>query len=200
MKELAGLYQNDREFYEKLLAKLKGKIRVGEVDRQIKALIKAEAEARSAQPGIAAAAPPDMSTLAASAREIIECEDVLGLFIEDFSRFIVGEERLAKLLYLASTTRLFDKGMHVAIKGPSSAGKSEIRETVLKYMPPEDVISFTSLSEKALLYFPDDFAHKILSMAEAQRGSETDFQDYIAPRTNKCRQAALFGADEDRRQ
>ena len=103
LKELAGLYQNDREFYEKLLAKLKGKIRVGEVDRQIKALIKAEAEARSAQPGIAAAAPPDMSTLAASAREIIECEDVLGLFIEDFSRFIVGEEARE-----ATLSRIYD--------------------------------------------------------------------------------------------
>ena len=40
---------------------------------------------------------------------------------------------------------------------------------MLAFIPPEDVISFTTLSEKALLYMQDDFAHKILSMGEAQR-------------------------------
>ena len=39
---------------------------------------------------------------------------------------------------------------------------------MLAFIPPEDVISFTTLSEKALLYMTDDFAHKILSMGEAK--------------------------------
>jgi hypothetical protein len=83
------------------------------------------------------------------------------------------------LIYLVATSRMFDKCMHAAIKGPSSAGKSEIRRKVLDYFPPEDVISFTALSERALLYFPDDFAHKVLSMGEAMSGEEAKMQDYL---------------------
>ena len=74
---------------------------------------------------------------------------------------------------------LFDKAMHAAIKGPSSGGKSEVRKRVLDFFPPEDVISFTALSEKALLYMPGDFVHKILSMGEAITGEEVKFQDYL---------------------
>jgi hypothetical protein len=69
--------------------------------------------------------------------------------------------------------------MHVAIKGPSGGGKSETRKRVLEYFPPEDVISFTALSEKALLYMSGDFSHKILSMGEAITGKEVEFQDYL---------------------
>ena len=68
---------------------------------------------------------------------------------------------------------------HVAIKGPSSAGKSEIRKRVLSFIPPEDVISFSTVSEKALLYYEDDFPHKILSMGEAAGSDEKDMQDYL---------------------
>jgi len=57
--------------------------------------------------------------------------------------------------------------MHAAIKGTSAGGKSEIRKRVLEFFPPESVVSFTSLSEKALLYYDGDFEHKILSMGEA---------------------------------
>jgi hypothetical protein len=104
---------------------------------------------------------------------------VLTLFAEEIGRFIVGEEDNAKLLYLVATSRLFDKTMHAAVKGPSSGGKSEIRQRVLDFFPPEDVISFTALSERALLYMKDDFAHKVLSMGEALTGKQVEFQDYL---------------------
>jgi hypothetical protein len=90
-----------------------------------------------------------------------------------------GEETLTKLLYLSGTSRLLDKAMHVAIKGPSAVGKSETRRRVLQFFPPETIISFTALSEKALLYFKDDFAHKILSMGEAMNPEEARSQDYL---------------------
>jgi ABC-type iron transport system FetAB ATPase subunit len=54
---------------------------------------------------------------------------------------MAGEQRNAKLLYLAATSRLLDKCINVAVKGPSSAGKSEIRKRVLSFIPPEDVVS-----------------------------------------------------------
>jgi hypothetical protein len=72
----------------------------------------------------------------ASARTIIECDNVLELLLGSWRKIVAGEEKNAKLLYLAATSRLFDKCMNAAIKGPSSGGKSEIRRQVLEFLPP----------------------------------------------------------------
>ena len=114
-----------------------------------------------------------------SARNILESGDVLDWFAGSWRKIIAGEEKNAKLLYLVATSRLFGRCMNAAIKGPSSAGKSEIRKHVLEYFPPEEIVAFTTLSEKALLYFEDDFAHKILSMGEAAGNDEQSLQDYL---------------------
>ena len=92
---------------------------------------------------------------------------------------VAGEENTAKLLYVVATSRLLNTTMHAAIKGPSAGGKSMLRSRVLDFVPPEDVISFTALSEKALLYMEEDFAHKLLSMGEAVATEEQRFQDYL---------------------
>ena len=117
--------------------------------------------------------------LEASAAEIIGCGNVLERFAQSWSRLMAGEEKNAKLLYLVATSRLFSKCMNAAIKGPTSGGKSELRSRMLDYFPPEAVVSFTTLSEKALLYYEDDFAHKILSMGEAAGTEEQSLQDYL---------------------
>jgi hypothetical protein len=121
----------------------------------------------------------DIEALAKSARPLIHCENILGRFIVDFRKVIAGEERNARLLYLIATSRLLGKTMHAAIKGTSAGGKSQMRAQVLEYFPPEDVVSFTSLSEKFLIYYEGDFAHKILSMGEAVATDEQNFQDYL---------------------
>jgi hypothetical protein len=123
--------------------------------------------------------PPNMELLAASARKIIASEDVLDLFAESLKQRIAGEVVLAKLLYIAATSRLFAKPMNMVLKGPSSAGKSETRTHVLEFFPPEAIVRFTALSEKALLYMDDDFCHKVLSMGEALNPEEFKFQDYL---------------------
>ena len=115
----------------------------------------------------------------ASAGAIIDSDDVLALFARVWRKVIAGEEKNAKLLFLIGTSRLFKKCMSAAIKGPSSAGKSEIRRQVLEFFPPESVVSFTTLSEKALLYYQGDFAHKVLSMGEAAGIEEQTLQDYL---------------------
>ncbi len=120
-----------------------------------------------------------IDALAKSAKHIIASEDVLDLFAIEWRKLVAGEERNAKLLYLVATSRIFPKAMHAAIKGPSSGGKSEIRKQILEFFPSESVISFTSLSEKALIYFEGDFDHKILSMGEATGADEQSFQDYL---------------------
>jgi putative DNA primase/helicase len=55
--------------------------------------------------------------------------DILGRFTAELPRAgLVGEDRNAKILFLALTTRLFGRPVSVAVKGPSSGGKSYIVE------------------------------------------------------------------------
>jgi hypothetical protein len=89
--------------------------------------------------------------------------------VGDLSRQLglVGEERLAKLLYLALTTRLLDKPVSVVVKGPSSGGKSFLVQTVLSAFPPEAYLDFTSMSEHALIYDDRPVAHRTIVLYEA---------------------------------
>jgi hypothetical protein len=123
--------------------------------------------------------PPDPADLEARLKPILETEGILDLWIKSWDKVMAGEHRNAKLLYLVATSRLFENTMHAAVKGPSSGGKSQIRKQVLEFFPPEDIVSFTTLSEKALLYHDGDFDHKILSMAEAVGSQEWEFQDLL---------------------
>ena len=138
-----------------------------------------KARGKSKKSESAPAPTTDISHLEMSAGAIIDSDDVLGLFEKAWAKVVAGEQRNAKLLYLVATSRLFDKCMSAAVKGPSSAGKSQIRTKVLDFMPPEDVVAFSTLSEKALLYTEDDFPHKILSMGEAAGAEEQSLQDYL---------------------
>jgi hypothetical protein len=81
---------------------------------------------------------------------------------------MAGKVNTAKLLFLVCTSGLLDKPMHAILKGPSSAGKSEVRKQVLKFFPPDRIIQFTAQSEHALLDEDTIFSHRILSMAEAE--------------------------------
>jgi hypothetical protein len=112
-------------------------------------------------------------------RDIIKHPGILTLFAQEFSKVVAGEAVNGKLLYLVATSRLFEKTMNAAIKGTSAGGKSEIRKRVLAFFPPESVVTFTSLSEKSLIFYDGDFAHKILSMGEATATDEQSFQDYL---------------------
>lgn len=172
---LAEVMFNNHLDYEPLRADAARdlKLRVQVLDEEVARRCKALRERKSEPTKV------DIETLAASARDIIASEDVLGMLAERVGRVIAGEKHLVKLLYLVGTSRLFDKTMHAAVKGPSAGGKSESRKRVVRYFPPEDVIEFTAVSEKALLYFKDDFQHKILSMGEARGQDEAKFQDYL---------------------
>ena len=80
---------------------------------------------------------------------------------------VVGEERCARLVYLAVTSRILAKPISVGIKGLTSSGESFTTETVLKFFPEDAYIALTGLSEKALVYMKEDFAHKTIVLYEA---------------------------------
>jgi len=91
---------------------------------------------------------------------------------------LVGEDNNAKVLFLALTTRLFLRPVSVAVKGPSSGGKSYIVEVVLRFFPATAYWSRTGMSERALAYSDEDFRHRHLVIFEAA-GLTSDFGSYL---------------------
>ena len=80
---------------------------------------------------------------------------------------LVGEERAAKLIYLAVLSQMLDDPVSVTVKGLSSSGKSFTVDTVRRFIPPEALIVMTAMSERALVYMEDSFAHRTLILFEA---------------------------------
>lgn len=80
---------------------------------------------------------------------------------------LVGEDRNAQLTYLALASRRLEDPVSVAVKGLSSSGKSFTTETVLRFVPEEAVIAMTAMSERALIYMEEDFAHRTIVLFEA---------------------------------
>jgi hypothetical protein len=91
---------------------------------------------------------------------------------------VIGERLVAKLLYLALTSRLLDRPVSVAVKGPSSGGKSYVTETVLKLFPPSAFHALTGMSERALAYSTEPLKHRYLVIYEAA-GMSGEFASYL---------------------
>lgn len=114
-----------------------------------------------------------------SCKDLAMQPDILTAFAKDLERRgIVGEERLAKTLYLAVTSRLLNRPVSVAVKGPSSCGKSVTTEGTLKFFPASACHKLSSMSEKALIYSPEPFEHRMLVVYELD-GVRSKFGTYI---------------------
>ncbi|MBC7234246.1 MAG: hypothetical protein H5T69_00270 [Chloroflexi bacterium] len=102
------------------------------------------------------------------AARLLDCPDVLAEFTKLCRAMgLVGEERTAKILYLAFTSRLLDKPVSIVLKGPSAGGKSFTVETVLRAFPESAYLDFTSMSEHALVYDERPIAHRFIVLYEA---------------------------------
>jgi hypothetical protein len=105
--------------------------------------------------------------------------NILEAFDQELSRLgLVGERRAAKLIFLALTSRLLDRPVSVAVKGPSSGGKSFVVETTLKFFPPAAFYSLTAMSDRALAYSNEPLKHRYLVIYEAA-GMASDFATYL---------------------
>ncbi len=105
--------------------------------------------------------------------------DILERFASELKASgFAGETRAAKLLYLALTSRLLPKIVSVAVKGPSSGGKTYLVERVLDYFPDSAYHAMTAMSEKALAYSEEPIRHRFLVIFEAE-GMASDFATYL---------------------
>jgi hypothetical protein len=112
-------------------------------------------------------------------RELAEGRDILSEFSRDLEACrVVGERTNGELLYLALVSRLLDKIVSVAVKGPSSGGKSYLVKQVLSFFPEGSSIGLTAMGEKALLYTERDLSHRHIVLMEAA-GLSGDFQEYV---------------------
>jgi len=161
-KDAGGLYLAGQEnFKERFITALKGAERWE--DRR-----RAEQEAQSRQ---AWGVCKDLV--------LVLVPNILEHFARDLARSgVAGESRIAKLLYLAVTSRLLQKPVSIAVKGPSSGGKSYLTEQVLRFFPESSYYALTAMSEHALAYSDEPLQHRFLVLYEAS-GMESDFQTYL---------------------
>ncbi len=115
----------------------------------------------------------------AACEELANIEDILAQFGDELERMgVAGDLRAAKLLYLALTSRHLPRPVSVAVKGPSSGGKSFAVEQVLRVFPEDAFYELTAMSERALAYSEEPIEHRFLVLAEAA-GMSGDFQTYL---------------------
>lgn len=89
-----------------------------------------------------------------------------------------GERRAAQLVYLVVTSRLLDRIVSLALKGPSAAGKSFLVEIVLGFFPSSAYYALSAMSERALAYDTEPLRHRILVLYEAA-GLGSAFASYL---------------------
>jgi hypothetical protein len=104
---------------------------------------------------------------------------ILDRFAEDFRLSgVVGEDRTAKLIYLAVTSRWFARPVSVAVKGPSSGGKSFSVQRVLDFFPPSAHYSLTAMSDRALAYSTEPLQNRFVVLYEAA-GMKGEIASYL---------------------
>lgn len=91
---------------------------------------------------------------------------------------LVGEEGIAKLLYLAVISRVFPKPISMAVKGPSSGGKSFTVATVLRFFPQSAYYELTGMTDHALVYMEEPLRHRFLVLYE-NNGIQGDNGSYF---------------------
>ena len=105
--------------------------------------------------------------------------DILARFLGDIEAAgVVGVGRIAKMLYLAVTSRVLARPISMAVKGPSSGGKSYVVERVLDYFPASAFHALTAMSERALVYDDEPLVHRMLILYEAA-GMAGDTASYL---------------------
>jgi hypothetical protein len=159
-KDVSGLYLSDPEnFAENWLTALSNAVAWAEREQ-----VEAETRKRSAW---------------AKCESLAREERILDCFAEELARSgVAGESRSAKLLYLAVTSRFLDCPVSVAVKGPSSGGKSYLTERVLSFFRESAYYALTAMSEHALAYGEEPLSHRFLVIYEAA-GMSSDLASYL---------------------
>ena len=138
---------------------------VSQFDEILEEAKRARTRKHTSPPSLPAADTAHLHTPPAWASE----QDILARMVRTLRvcTGLVGENRNAKLVYLAITSRLLDKQVSIVVKGLSSSGKSYTIECVTVLFPPEAVYTMTAMSERALIYLDESMEHRTIILYEA---------------------------------
>jgi hypothetical protein len=104
---------------------------------------------------------------------------ILDHFERELARSgVVGESLLGKLVFLVLTSRFLRRPVSIAVKGPSSGGKSFLVDRVCEFFPVDAYYTLTAMSEHAMAYGTEPLKHRMLVLFEAA-GLESDFASYL---------------------
>jgi hypothetical protein len=124
--------------------------------------------------------PPRATAQPCNPPALAAAPDLLERLRADLRRMgLVGEEEAAQVLYLAIVSRLLEQPVSVAVKGPSSAGKSFLVDTVLAFFPPAAFYAMSAMSERALAYSQEPLEHRMLVLFEAAGMSVEGIAPYL---------------------
>jgi flagellar biosynthesis GTPase FlhF len=173
LKELAAKdpisYDQDRQQAAKDLG-----VRTETLDKEVKKRRRKPSEKKPADDG-----KQQVKQLERTAGDLIQDPDILERFGKAVQACgLIGETENAKILYLALTSRLFERPVSIAIKGISAGGKSFTVETVLRFFPAEAYFERTGMSEHALPYSDEDFQHRHIIVYE-MAGMDSDKVSYF---------------------
>jgi len=118
-------------------------------------------------------------SLTDAVKEIAEKDRILDCFLKVLeANGVVGEGDVARICYLALTSRVLEQPVSVAVKGPSSGGKSYVTRQVLRFPPDIAYHALTAMSDKALAYMDEDLQHRFLVLFEAE-SLKSDMASYL---------------------
>jgi DNA primase len=112
-----------------------------------------------------------------AAMKLLEDPKLLDRIVADFDRCGLIGERANKLIgYLAAVSRHLESPLAVLVQSSSAAGKSTLMDAVLAFVPEEDAIRFSAMTEQSLYYMGDmDLKHKVLAIAEEEGASRAAY-------------------------
>jgi len=107
---------------------------------------------------------------------LLEDPDLIEIFLADVEKFgCVGEENNKLIIYLTLTSRKLDDPISLIMKGDSSSGKSFLVDTIMRFIPSDEILAFTTMTPKALYHRQDDLSHKALVIFEHHGSEDSDY-------------------------
>lgn len=128
-------------------------------------------EVQPEETGIPPESTATVQPIPPACERLAHAPNILDHLISDLN--VSGEDRVAKLTYLALTSRFLDRPVSLAVKGPSSGGKSYTTEQVLRFFPVSAYYALTAMSEKVLAYTDANLKHRMIVIFEAAGMGQT---------------------------
>ena len=108
---------------------------------------------------------------------LLKAPKLLDRILEDFDKCgLVGEQTNKLIGYLAAVSRHLESPLAVLVQSSSAAGKSSLMDAVLAFVPEEERIQFSAMTEQSLYYMGEmDLKHKVLAIVEEEGASRAAY-------------------------